>query len=134
MWNSGWPNKQLQANIRTKSVKKTSAKEVYDAIAAEMKEARKAEPFQSRNAACRKNKGDLAPLDVDHKWIQTKYKNLKQQWRQISDSKKNGSGLAGRDDPEWFIIITPVLSDTNGGFNPVCSGPLHTSLVDTNMD
>ena len=85
-----------------------------------MKEAMKAEPFQSRNAACRKNKGDLVPLDVKHKRLQTKYNNIKEQWRQISDSKKNGSGLAGRDDPEWFIIVNPVLSDTNGGINAVC--------------
>ena len=60
----------------------------------------KAEPFQSRNTACHKNKGDLVLLDVDHKRLQTKYNNIKQQWRQISDSKKNGSGLAERDDPE----------------------------------
>ena len=80
----------------------------------------KAEPFQSRNTACHKNKGDLIPLDVDHKRLQTKSKNIKQQWRQTSDSKKNGSGLDGRDDPEWFIIVNPVLLDSNGGINAVC--------------
>ena len=61
-------------------------------------------------------------------------KTRKQQWRQISGSKKNGSGLAQRNDPECFVIINLVLSDTNGGINAVCSGPLDTSLVDTNMD
>ena len=61
-------------------------------------------------------------------------KPTKQQWRQISDLKKNGSGLAQRNDPECFVIINLVLSDTNGGINAVCSGPLDTSLVDTNMD
>ena len=40
----------------------------------------KAEPFQSRNAACHKNKGDLIPLDVDHKRLQVKCNNIKQQW------------------------------------------------------
>ena len=99
-----------------------------------MKEAMKPEPFESRNAACRKNKGDLVLLDVDHKRLRTKCNNIKQQWRQISDSKKNGSRLAGRNDPEWFIIVNPVLSYTNGSINAVCSGPLNTSLVDTNMD
>ena len=48
--------------------------------------------------------------------------------------KKLDSRLAGRDDPELFIIVNPVLSDTNGGINAVCSGPLDTSLVDTNMN
>ena len=66
LWNSGWPNKQLHADVRPKSVKKTSAKEVYDATAAEMKEAIKTEPFLSRNVACRKNKGDLVPWDIDY--------------------------------------------------------------------
>ena len=66
--------------------------------------------------------------------ITNKIQQHKQQWRQISDSKKNGSRSAGRNDPEWFIIVNPVLSDTNGGINAVCSGPLDTSLVDTNMD
>ena len=99
-----------------------------------MKEAKKAEPFQSRNAACCKNIGDLVPVDVDHKRLQTKYNDIKQQWREILDSKKNGPGLAGRDDPEWFIIVTPVLSDTNGGINAVCSGPFDTLLVGTNID
>ena len=35
---------------------------------------------------------------------------------------------------EKTFIINLVLSDTNGGINAVCSGPLDTSLVDTNMD
>ena len=35
---------------------------------------------------------------------------------------------------EKTFIINVVLSDTNGGINAVCSGPLDTSLVDTNMD
>ena len=58
-----------------------------------MKEAMKAEPFLSRNAACPKNKGELISLDIDHKRLKVKQQH-KQQWRQISDSKKNSSGLA----------------------------------------
>ena len=37
-----------------KALKNASAKEICDAIADEMKEAMKAEPFLSRNAACSK--------------------------------------------------------------------------------
>ena len=47
--------------------------EFCDAITAEMKEAMKKEPLLSRNAARSKNKGDLAPSDIDHKRLQTKY-------------------------------------------------------------
>ena len=54
--------------LEQKALKKTSAKEVCDAAAAEMKKAMKAEPFQSRNTACRKKKGVLVLLDIaDHK-------------------------------------------------------------------
>ena len=59
-----------------------------------MKEAMKAEPFLSTNAACPKNEGELISLDIDHKRLKVKHSNIKQQWRQISDSKKNSSGLA----------------------------------------
>ena len=78
--NSGQPNKQLHPNVRRKTFKKTSAKEVYHAIAAEIKQAMKTKLFLSRNVACRKNKSDLVPLDVDHKRLQTKYKNMEKQW------------------------------------------------------
>ena len=61
------PINHFMQTLEQKALKKASAKEVYDAIVAEMKEAMKAEPFESRNAAYLKNKGDLVPLDVDHK-------------------------------------------------------------------
>ena len=37
------------------------------------------------------------PFDIDHKQLQIKYNNI----NDILDSKKNGSGLAGKDDPEY---------------------------------
>ena len=46
----------------------------------------------------------------------------------------NGSGSAGKDDPEWFIIVNPALSDTNGDIHTVCLGPLDTLFADTNME
>ena len=75
----------INSDVKQEALKKPQQKEVYDAIAAEMNEAMKAEPFLSRNAVCYKDKGDLVPLDIDHKRLQTKYNNTEQQWRQISD-------------------------------------------------
>ena len=46
----------------------------------------------------------------------------------------NGSGSAEKDDPESFIIVNSVLSDTNGGMHTVCSGPLDTSFFHANID
>ena len=134
LWNSVGPNKRLHVDVRTKSVKEILSKISLRCNRCWNKEAMKAEPFLSRKAAFHKNKGDLVPLDIDHKRFKTKYNNIKQQWRQDLDSKKNGHGSAWNDEPEWFIIVNPVLVDANGGINAVCSGPLDTSLVDTNMD
>ena len=67
---------------------KALTKKVYDGIAADMKEAMKAETFLSRTAAGHKNEVDLVRLDVTHKWLQAQYNNIKQQWKQVSDWKK----------------------------------------------
>ena len=99
-----------------------------------MKEARKAETFLWKNAPCRKSKGHLVPLDIDQRRLPIKCNKIKRHWGQILDSKKNGSELSAKVDPEWFIIVSVVLSDTYGGINAVCSGPLDTSLADTNLD
>ena len=48
--------------------------------------------------------------------------------------KKDVSGLTGKDDPEWSIIVNLVLSDINRDINAVCSGPLDTPFADTNRD
>ena len=45
--------------------------------------------------------------------------------------KNNSSVLAREDDYEWFIIVNPVLLDTNGSINAVS---LDTPLATTNMD
>lgn len=94
-----------------------------------MKENMKAEPFLLRNSVCRKNKGDLVPLNIEQ--ISNK---LQQHKAAIETFHKNGSGLAGNDDFDRFIIVNPILSYTNGDINAACSGPLDTSLANTNMD
>ena len=76
--------------LEQKALKKLN-KKVYDGIAAEMKEAMRVEPFLSRNAVGHKNEGDLVRLDVDQKRLQAQHNNIKQQWRQVLDSKKNDS-------------------------------------------
>ena len=70
MINSGDPINNLMQTLEQKVFMmelKTSTKKVYDGIAADMKEAMKAEPFLSRTAAGHKNEVDLVRLDVTHK-------------------------------------------------------------------
>ena len=92
------PINNFMKTLQWKELIKTLAKEVYGLIAAGMRRAMKAEPFLSRNAACRKIKGNLLchsiPTTSNYKQNTTKYTTFQTQ-------KKNGSGLAGKDDPEY---------------------------------
>ena len=38
--------------------------------------------------------------------------------------------MAASDDPDWFQIVNPTLTDANQGLKDVCSNPTETSLVD----
>ena len=49
---------------------------------------------------------------------------------EVERQEKNGSGLTGAQNPTWFQILNPVLSDTNEGMNGICSSPADTSLSD----
>ena len=53
------PINNFMKTLQWKALIKTLTKEVYGLIAAGMRRAMKAEPFLSRNAACRKIKGNL---------------------------------------------------------------------------
>ena len=53
-----------------------------------MKEAMKAESFLSRNAVCHKIEGDLVPLDIDHKQLQTKYNNINRNENKFQTQKR----------------------------------------------
>ena len=38
---------------------------------------------------------------------------MEDKWRQYTDRAKSGSGKAAIDEPAWFHIIDPILSETN---------------------
>ena len=61
--------------------------------------------------------------------MQTKYNNIKSDWRKINDRRKNGSGKSPENEPLWFGIINPILCDTNKGLEEVVSNPSETSYV-----
>ena len=47
---------------------------------------------------------------------------------EVEKQEKNCSCLAGAQDPTWFQILNPVLSDTNEGINGICSNSADTLL------
>ena len=122
------PINNFMVTLEKKALKKSSTKEVFEEIAKEFEEELQKEVFKNRNAKYLKGKKKEADLKIDIKKLQYKYNNIKQQWRKISDKKKNGSGLKPSNDPEWYKIVNPVLTDSNQGIDSVCSKPEDTSF------
>ena len=47
------------------------------------------------------------PIDTSVAKLINKY-----EWRKITDRAKTGTGKAAKKDPEWYIILDPVFSET----------------------
>ena len=58
-------------------------------------------------------KGKPKEIDTSVVKLQAKYKWLKEQWRKYTDRAKSGSGKSAIDEPEWFNIMNPILSETH---------------------
>ncbi|XP_028406170.1 uncharacterized protein LOC114528693 [Dendronephthya gigantea] len=65
------------------------------------------QPSKSRKKEKRKT------IDTSIPKLRAKYKWMKDKWKQYTDRAKSGSGKASFDEPEWFHIIDPILSETN---------------------
>ena len=61
-----------------------------------------------------KSKKELLPLNIEAEKLRIKFKWMKDQWRKYTDRIKKGSGKSPIQEPEWYTIINPVFSDTNG--------------------
>ena len=56
-------------------------------------------------------------LDTSIGKMRIKLKNLKAEWRKITDRSKTGSGLSPESEPDWYKVINCVLSETNSEIN-----------------
>ena len=118
------------ATLKQKALKKSSTTKVFEEILSELMKGLNEEPIKSLVAEALSAKKNNRKLDLDVKKLQTKYNNIKQQWRKIRDKQKmSGSGIAAPKSPDWFQIVNPVLSDTNQLMDNICSGPEDTSLI-----
>ena len=63
------------------------------------------------------------------KRLRVKYRDLKSKWKKITDNAKNGSGLAGKKDKEWYAILDRCYSDTNIPLAQVLSSAADSSLL-----
>ena len=87
------------------------------------------EEFTEANKSNFATKRPFVPLTIDVKKLQTKYNNIKSDWRKINDRRKNGSGKSPENEPLWFGIINPILCDANKGLEEVVSNRSETSYV-----
>ena len=61
----------------------------------------------------------MTPLEIDVDKLRAKFKWLKEQWRRLSDRVKKKSGVSPIEEPEWYQIINPIFSDTQGCLKPI---------------
>ena len=124
------PSKPIYDNFGEKSARK-SVKVVSEEVLEELKKSFQEEPFKNLNWEALKKK-KRSELQLDVKKLQVKYNNIKQQWRNLRDRQKHGSGLAPTKCPDWFEIINHVLSDTNQTMDNICLHPKDLSMITEN--
>ena len=103
--------------LDTLALKKTANKSVFEDIKKVFEESMSSQEFKEENEREHrgsKSKKDLPPLRVDVERLRVKFKWMKDQWRKYTDRIKKGSGKSPIEEPEWYKIINPILSDTHG--------------------
>ena len=78
-----------------------------------MKPLRKSYACLQANTTTSSKKGKAKEIDTSVVKLRAKYKWLKEQWRKYTDRAKSGSGRSAIDEPEWFNIMNPILSETH---------------------
>jgi hypothetical protein len=103
--------------LDTLALKKTANKSIFEQIGKMFSDSMSSEEFKTENTAS--SKKPLTPLEIDVDKLRAKFKWLKDQWRRLSDRVKKGSGISPIEQPEWYQIINPIFSDTQGCLQPV---------------
>ena len=62
---------------------------------------------------------NYAPLQFDATTLQTKYKDLKTRWKNITMSARRSSGEEGSMDAAWYKLLNPLLSKMNGDLSEI---------------
>ena len=90
----------LERKVLKKQFQKVaSTKVVFEEVLEELKKRFQEERLKSLNGEALKKK-KTSELQLDVKKFQVKYNNIKQQWRNLRDRQKYGSGLAPTKYPD----------------------------------
>ena len=105
------PVNNFMRTLEKKALKKASTAEVFESIRKVYINALANPSFQKRNAKNFNGRKKNNTLSVDVKRLQVKYNNLKQNWRKITEAKRNRSAVSDDQDPAWYKFMTPLLTD-----------------------
>ena len=98
---------EFALTLETLALKKSANVHIFEAIKKEL-DAR----LQAKTTTSSK-KRKAKEIDTSVVKLRAKYKWLKEQWRKYTDRAKSGSGKSAIDEPEWFNIMNPILSETH---------------------
>ena len=98
---------EFALTLETLALKKSANVHIFEAIKKELDACLQAKTTTSSK------KGKAKEIDTSVVKLRAKYKWLKEQWRKYTDRAKSGSGKSAIDEPEWFNIMNPILSETH---------------------
>ena len=105
------PVNNFMRTLEKKALKKASTAEVFESVRKVYINALANPSFQKINATNFKGRKKSHTLSVDVKRLQVKYNNLKQNWRKITEAKRKRSAVSDDQDPAWYKLMTPLLTD-----------------------
>ena len=103
------------------ALKKSANRKIFEDLKAKLEEHFQSEEFKVENEQEKrklKSKYKDVALDISPEKLRTKFKWIKEQWKKFTDRVKTASGKAPINEPEWYHIINPILSDTQGSLVP----------------
>ena len=92
-------------------LKKAPTQEVFASIPQVLDEVLTEEGLAIKDSSNFYEKKPFKDLNLDVKKLQSKYNNIKTNWKKYSDRQKSGSSLAPEKLLKWFDVINPLLPD-----------------------
>ena len=116
------------------ALKKSANKKIFEDVKEKLEEYFQSEDFKGEfelETSKSKSKYKDEPLNLSPEKLRAKFKWIKDQWKRLTDRVKTASGKAPVNEPEWYHIINPILSDTQGELSPCTKA---SDIVDIESD
>ena len=75
------------------------------------------------------------PLNLSPEKLTARFNWIKDRWKSLTNRVKTASGKPSVNEPEWYHIINPILSDIQGELSPCTkASDIMESDSDVNRD